>query len=187
MKFVLGIILSTILLMSGLGYDVNYAEARGDDEPCSYRMPHSFLKISNDPWKCEKVDYWVPEKCGIKAGLYKTDASCQPPPAAAEPAPAQPKPVPAQPKPAEPVPEPTPSSELEQKKAEVDAYCKANPGKCVSDSLQKSRDSMFTGITVGIIIAVLIGIGILVAKIKLYGSFGGGSSGYDDDGYDDDR
>ena len=67
--------------MSGLGYDVNYAEARGDDEPCSYRLPHSFLKISNDPWKCEKVDYWVPEKCGIKAGLYKTDASCQPPPA----------------------------------------------------------------------------------------------------------
>jgi hypothetical protein len=45
---------------------------------------------------------------------------------------------------------------------------------------------MFTGITVGIIIAVLIGIGILVARIKLYGSFGGGSSDYDDDGYDDD-
>ena len=90
-KFALGIILSIILLMSGLGYDVNYAEARGDDEPCSYTSPHSFLKISNDPWKCEKVDYWVPEKCGIKAGLYKTDASCQLPPAAAEPAPAEPQ------------------------------------------------------------------------------------------------
>ena len=43
-------------------------------------MPHSFLKISNDPWTCEKVDYWVPEKCGIYAGLYKTDKQCQPPP-----------------------------------------------------------------------------------------------------------
>ena len=32
MKFVLGIILSTILLMSGLGYDVNYAEADHADQ-----------------------------------------------------------------------------------------------------------------------------------------------------------
>ena len=77
----LGILLSFILLTSGLGYDVNYAEAKGDDEPCSYKHPHSFLKISNDPLECKKVDYWVPEKCGIEAGLYKTDASCQPPPA----------------------------------------------------------------------------------------------------------
>ena len=177
-KFVLGIILSIILLMSGLGYDVNYAEARGDDEPCSYRLPHSFLKISNDPWKCEKVDYWVPEKCGIKAGLYKTDASCQPAPAA------EPEPVP--PKPAEPAPDPEPPLEREQMKEEVDAYCKANPGKCVSDSLQKSRDSMFSGIMAAIVILIIIGIGILFARKKLHGSFGGGgfagggSGGYDD-------
>jgi len=73
----LGILLSFILLTSGLGYDVNYAEAKGDDEPCSYKHPHSFLKISNDPLECEKVDYWVPRICGIEAGLYKTSAICQ--------------------------------------------------------------------------------------------------------------
>ena len=157
--------------MSGLGYDVNYAEARGDDEPCSYNSPHSFLKISNDPWKCEKVDYWVPEKCGIKAGLYKTDASCQLPPAPA----AEPAPVP--PKPAEPAPDPEPPLEREQMKEEVDAYCKANPGKCVSDSLQKSRDSMFSGIMAAIVTLIIIGIGILFARKKLHGSFGGGSFG----------
>ena len=165
MKFVLGIILSIILLMSGLGYDVNYAEARGDDEPCSYTSPHSFLKISNDPWKCEKVDYWVPEKCGIKAGLYKTDASCQLPPAAAEPAPAEPAP-------AEPKPTP-PFTQEEQLESEQ------------KPSVQKNSDSMFLGIMVGIIILIIIGIGILFARKKLHGSFGGGSSGYDDGGYDD--
>ena len=188
MKFVLGIILSTILLMSGLGYDVNYAEARGDGEPCSYRMPHSFLKISNDPWKCEKVDYWVPEKCGIKAGLYKTDASCQPPPAVADPPPQKPADPPPQ-KPADPTPvNPTPSSEFEQKKAAIDAFCNANPDKCYDgqkSSVQKNRDSMFSGIMAAIVILVMIGIGILFARKKLHGSFGGGSSGYDDGGYDD--
>ena len=168
--------------MSGLGYDVNYAEARGDGEPCSYRMPHSFLKISNDPWKCEKVDYWVPEKCGIKAGLYKTDTTCQPPPAAAEPAP-----VPT--KPAEPASSPSSQSEFEQKKAAVDALCQANPDKCSDGSnstVQKNRDSMFSGIMAAIVILIIIGIGILFARKKLHGSFGGGSGGYDDDGYDDD-
>ena len=62
-----------IIFTASFILEINYAEARGDTEPCSYRMPHSFLKISNDPWTCEKVDYWVPEKCGIYAGLYKTD------------------------------------------------------------------------------------------------------------------
>ena len=183
MKFVLGIILSIILLMSGLGYDVNYAEARGDDEPCSYTSPHSFLKISNDPWKCEKVDYWVPEKCGIKAGLYKTDTSCQPPPAPT----AEPAPVPT--KPAEPMSSPPSQSEFEQKKASIDAFCQANPGKCSDGSnstVQKNRDSMFSGIMAAVVILIIIGIGILFARKKLHGSFGGGGSdGYDGDDYDD--
>ena len=162
-KFALGIILSIILLMSGLGYDVNYAEARGDDEPCSYTSPHSFLKISNDPWKCEKVDYWVPEKCGIKAGLYKTDASCQLPPAA-EPAPAEPKPTP-------------PFTQEEQLESEQ------------KPSVQKNSDSMFLGIMVGIIILGIIGIGILFARKILGGSGGGSGGGYyvTDGGYDDRR
>ena len=29
--------------------------------------------------RAKKVDYWVPEKCGKIAGLYKTDPACQPP------------------------------------------------------------------------------------------------------------
>ena len=143
--------------MSGLGYDVNYAEARGDDEPCSYRLPHSFLKISNDPWKCEKVDYWVPEKCGIKAGLYKTDTTCQPPPAAAEPAPVPTKPA-----------EPTPFTQEEQLESEQ------------KSSVQKNSDSMFLEIMAGIIILGIIGIGILFARKILGGSGGGSDGGYDD-------
>ena len=51
-------------------------------KPCSDTSPNSFLKISNDPWECERVNYWVPEKCGIVEGLYKHSASCQPTPEA---------------------------------------------------------------------------------------------------------
>ena len=172
-KFVLGIILSIILLMSGLGYDVNYAEARGPDEPCAYTDKHHWLKISYDSQKgeatCKKVDYWVPEKCGIKAGLYKTDASCQLPPAAAEPAPAEPAP-------AEPKPTP-PFTQEEQLESEQ------------KPSVQKNSDSMFLGIMVGIIILGIIGIGILFARKILGGSGGGSDGGYyvTDGGYDDRR
>ena len=82
MKYLLSsmIFLCATILIASISYDTNYAEAKSDTEPCSYLNPHSFLKISNDPWTCEKVDYWVPEKCGIYAGLYKTDKQCQPPP-----------------------------------------------------------------------------------------------------------
>ena len=172
-KFALGIILSIILLMSGLGYDVNYAEARGPDEPCAYLDKHYWLKISYDSQKgeatCKKVDYWVPEKCGIKAGLYKTDASCQLPPAAAEQAPAEP--APAQPKPTPPF---TQEEQLESEQ---------------KPSVQKNSDSMFLGIMVGIIILGIIGIGILFARKILGGSGGGSGGGYyvTDGGYDDRR
>ena len=44
---------------------------------------------------------------------------------------------------------------------------------------------MFSGIMAAIVILIIIGIGILFARKKLHGSFGGGSSGYDDGGYDD--
>ena len=56
-----------------------FVEARGPDEPCSYNKSNSYLKISNEPWTCKKVNYWVPEKCGIIEGLYKTDPACQAP------------------------------------------------------------------------------------------------------------
>ena len=56
------------------------AEARGSGDACSYLNLHSFIKISNDPWKCEKVSYYVPKDCGIIAGLYLTDSRCQAPP-----------------------------------------------------------------------------------------------------------
>ena len=95
MRFeLLGIFLSLTLLISGFGYGVNYADAKGPDEPCNYLDRHHSIKISHDGSKypgvahCEKVDYWVPEKCGKIAGLYKTDSECQPPPVlVSEPAP----------------------------------------------------------------------------------------------------
>ena len=66
------------------------AEARGSGDACSYLNLHSFIKISNDPWKCEKVSYYVPKDCGIIAGLYLTDSRCQAPPPPPQP---QPQPV----------------------------------------------------------------------------------------------
>ena len=113
MRFeLLGIFLSLTLLMSGFGYGVNYADAKGPGEPCNYLDRHHSLKISYDGSKypgvayCEKVDYWVPEKCGKIAGLYKTDNDCQPPPVlVSEPAPA---PVPATVPPPVPAPVPAP-------------------------------------------------------------------------------
>jgi len=95
MKFVLGIILLTILLMSGLGYDVNYAEARLSTDPCSFKdygkEMTKFLKISYDPSGVGKhvckttlevwgIDKPVPARCGIVAGLYLTDPACKPEP-----------------------------------------------------------------------------------------------------------
>ena len=68
------------------------AEARGSGDACSYLNLHSFIKISNDPWKCEKVSYYVPKDCGIIAGLYLTDSRCQAPPPPPQPQP-QPQPV----------------------------------------------------------------------------------------------
>ena len=107
MRFeLLGIFLSLTLLISGFGYGVNYADAKGPDEPCNYLDRHHSIKISYDGSKypgvayCEKVDYWVPEKCGKIAGLYKTDSECQPPPVLVS----EPSPEP------EPVPEPVPTA-----------------------------------------------------------------------------
>ena len=107
MRFeLLGIFLSLTLLISGFGYGVNYADAKGPDEPCNYLDRHHSIKISHDGSKypgvahCEKVDYWVPEKCGKIAGLYKTDSECQPPPVLVS----EPSPEP------EPVPEPVPTA-----------------------------------------------------------------------------
>jgi len=65
--------------MIGLIVPIEFAEARGPDEPCSFMKPNSYLKISNEPWTCQKVNYWVPEKCGIIEGLYKTDLTCHEP------------------------------------------------------------------------------------------------------------
>ena len=81
------------------------AEARGSGDACSYLNLHSFIKISNDPWKCEKVSYYVPKDCGIIAGLYLTDSRCQAPPPPPPPHP-QPQPV----TPAAAMPNPTSNS-----------------------------------------------------------------------------
>ena len=73
------IILIVATAMIGLTVPIEFAEARSPDEPCSYNKSNSYLKISNEPWTCQKVNYWVPEKCGIIEGLHKTDPACQAP------------------------------------------------------------------------------------------------------------
>ena len=78
MKFTIFLILPLIFLTYGI-QNIPEVDARSATEPCSYTKSNSFLKISNEPWTCKKVDYWVPEKCGIYEGIYKTDAACQPP------------------------------------------------------------------------------------------------------------
>ena len=96
MKFVILLILPLIFLTYGI-QNIPEVDARGATEPCSYTKSNSFLKISNEPWTCQKVDYWVPERCGIYEGLYKTDTACQRPapvaPAPVAPAPVAPAPV----------------------------------------------------------------------------------------------
>jgi len=278
MKFVLGIILSTILLMSGLGYDVNYAEADHADQSeadaindlalqsiskynnksdrnnitLTWSAPNNnggaisqyilqVHKISGNGWTTldnniqgtmytyvattgYQFSYRVyalsPDGChgsgnyldGCNQGnilnvvsLPNAERGAPTPQCEnkklddcgyfADPTPPQkpadppPKPADPPPKPADPTPvNPTPSTEFEQKKAAIDAFCNANPDKCFDgqkSSVQENRDSMFSGIMAAIVILIIIGIGILFARKKLHGSFGGGSSGYDDGGYDD--
>ena len=286
MKFVLGIILSTILLMSGLGYDVNYAEADHADQSeadaindlalqsiskynnksdrnnitLTWSAPNNnggaisqyILQVhetSGSGWTTldnniqgttythskaatgYQFSYRVfalsPDGChgsgnyldGCNQGNIldvvslpnaergaptpqcenkKLDdcgyfADPTPPPKSPDPTP-PPKSPESTPAPPPKSPESTPAppksqSEFEQKKEAIDAFCNANPGECYDgqkSSVQKNRDSMFSGIMAAIVILIIIGIGILFARKKLHGSFGGGSGGYDDDGYDDD-
>jgi hypothetical protein len=69
--------------MVGLIVPIEFAEAKGPDEPCNYLDKNHWLKYSYDSAKgtasCVKVDYWVPERCGNIAGLYLTDPACQAP------------------------------------------------------------------------------------------------------------
>ena len=172
-KFALGIILSIILLMSGLGYDVNYAEARGPDEPCAYTDKHHWLKISYDSQKgeatCKKVDYWVPEKCGKIAGLYKTDPACQPPEPQEEPK-QEPKQEPQKESQQEQIPVP------KQQAAPADlAYQQYQSGKSGG---MDSGLIMWLLIVGGIVVAVII-----IARTLITGEFHLGASQFGD--YDD--
>jgi phosphatidylserine/phosphatidylglycerophosphate/cardiolipin synthase-like enzyme len=76
MKFLIFFILPLIFLTYGI-QNIPEVDARSPTEPCSYIKSNSYLKISNEPWTCQKVDYWVPERCGIYEGIYKTDVACQ--------------------------------------------------------------------------------------------------------------
>jgi hypothetical protein len=85
----------------GFTLDTNFAEARGVGEPCSYTKPHNYLKISDEPWQCKKVDYWVPKHCGIKPNS-DNDPQCQrpaPTPSSPPPKPTTPSPPPKPPAP----------------------------------------------------------------------------------------
>ncbi len=88
--------MTALLVVFYFGFQEN-VEAREATEPCSYLDKNHYIKISSDPWKCEKVNYSVPEKCGKIAELYKTDPECQPP-KSVSPSPSQPTtPVPLSP------------------------------------------------------------------------------------------
>ena len=62
-----------------------FAEARLPTDACyqGNSQKNYWIKLSYDEQTkqhyCEKVDYWVPERCGIIAGLYLTDTACQAP------------------------------------------------------------------------------------------------------------
>ena len=77
------IITIVAVAMVGLMVPIEFAEAKGPDEPCNYLDKNHWLKYSYDSAKgtasCVKVDYWVPERCGNIAGLYLTDPACQAP------------------------------------------------------------------------------------------------------------
>ena len=77
------IITIVAVAMVGLIVPIEFAEAKGPDEPCNYLDKNHWLKYSYDSAKgtasCVKVDYWVPERCGNIAGLYLTDPACQAP------------------------------------------------------------------------------------------------------------
>jgi hypothetical protein len=72
-----------------------FADARLPDDPCSFTKKHSYIKLSyNEQTRqhaCEKVNYWVPERCGKIAELYKTDSACQPPKPISQPTPSEAK------------------------------------------------------------------------------------------------
>ena len=77
------LIFAISIVMIGLLVPIEFAEAKGPDEPCNYLDKNHWLKYSYDSAKgtasCVKVDYWVPERCGNIAGLYLTDPACQAP------------------------------------------------------------------------------------------------------------
>ena len=88
-------VIVSVFMIFTIGFESNFAEARGPDEPCSYMTDNSHIKLTYDyqtgKATCKKVDYWVPEICGRIAGLYLTDSSCQPPPTSS-PTPSAPRP-----------------------------------------------------------------------------------------------
>ncbi|MBT5992823.1 MAG: hypothetical protein HOG69_00380, partial [Thaumarchaeota archaeon] len=60
------IITIVAVAMVGLIVPIEFAEAKGPDEPCNYLDKNHWLKYSYDSAKgtasCVKVDYWVPER-----------------------------------------------------------------------------------------------------------------------------
>jgi len=80
------IIISIVTVaMIGMIVPIEFAEARLPTDACFQgdSQKNYWIKLSYDEQtkqhNCKKVNYWVPEKCGIIAGLYKTDPACQAP------------------------------------------------------------------------------------------------------------
>ena len=71
--------------MIGMIVPIEFAEARLPTDACFQgdSQKNYWIKLSYDEQtkqhNCKKVNYWIPEKCGIIAGLYKTDPACQAP------------------------------------------------------------------------------------------------------------
>lgn len=154
-RFLLCFSLSLLLFTPILN---EFADARLPDDPCSFTKKHSYIKLSyNEQTRqhmCEKVDYWVPERCGKIAGLYKTDSACQPP-----------KPVP-----------PVPHTESSQSSSKPVPPASQSPSTTFvqqpssysnnpSGDTQNSKDNFMIPIVLIAVVAI-VGIGVLFKKLQ---------------------
>ena len=200
-----------MIFTSNFGFDTNHAEARGVSEPCSYTKPYSYIKISQEPWKCQKVDYRVPKECGIVPGSHNNPA-CQPPSKSTT---TSSNSVPSTSSqnndpdrdgiigsndacPNKKGPAGNSGCPCYLPKEMINGVCKSPPktsspsssttsvpGPPVSKKLQESREGMFTGIAMGLLLAIALGIVIIIKRRQEIVARGDYYD--DDDGYDDAR
>ena len=178
-----------MIFTSNFGFDTNYAEARDVSEPCSYTKPYSYIKISQEPWECKKVDYRVPKECGIVPGSHNNPA-CQPPSKSTT-SPNSASSTSSQNNdpdrdgiigsndacPNKQGPAGNSGCPCYLPKEMINGVCKTPPkpsspsssttsvpGPPVSQKLEESREGMFTGIALGLLFVIALGIVIIIKR-----------------------